>query len=96
MKRLEIAQALLERRLTDGCVSIEVRETHGFGSRDSQSVDLVEQLHDQSAARLIEAVENMARRIIHTVGKSHAKIVTTPITFTSVDIRLTILEFKGI
>jgi exoribonuclease R len=95
MKRLEFAHALLEKRLTDGCISIEIRETL-FGPRDSQSVDLIEPLHDKSAERLIEAVENLAKRIIHTTGKSHAKIITTAMVFSAADIRITVLEFKGI
>lgn len=93
--RDEFAHALLERRLTDGFVTVEFREGHTFGSRGPQVVKLTEPLHDGSATRLIEAVENLAKRIINSTGKQRAFIVTTPLTFSSVDIKITVIEFQG-
>jgi len=74
---------------------MEIREGHTFGSRGPHVVNLIEPLHDSSAARLIEAVENMAKRIIKVTDRQRAFISTTPITFTSTDIKITVIEFQG-
>jgi len=90
--QLEFAHAILERRLTDGFVNIEYKKSSPFGP----ATNIVEPLHDKSAARVVEAVENIARTIIHTAERKRMKIVCSELTITCADIRLTIYEFEEI
>lgn len=95
MQREDIAHALLEKRLIEAWVSIEYKDASLFKDQPVV-VDMTEPLHDQTAYRLIEAVENLARRIAHgTKGDKHCTLVCTPIRFSSTDIKMTVFELKA-
>jgi len=92
MKPLDFAHALLKRRLTDAYINTEFVNTHGLGNRSA--VPLTEPLHAQTAERLIEAVENLARTIIYTSNGRRGRIECTPIVIGSSDIKMVVLKFE--
>lgn len=95
--RLEFAHAILERRLTDGFINVEYTDLNPFGQTPgADNLSIVEPLHDKSAARVVEAVENIARTIVHTAERKRMKIVCSKLTITSADVRLTVYEFEEI
>ena len=95
--RLEFAHAILERRLTDGFINVEYKKPNPFGQPPgANTTSIVEPLHDKSAVRVVEAVENIARAIVHTAERKRMKIVCSELTITSADVRLTVYEFEEI
>lgn len=88
--RLDFAHAILERRLTDGFVDVEYKKAKPF----SKKTTITEPLHDGSAARIVEAVENIARTILYTSGHKRMTLVCSQLTISSTDIKLTIFELK--
>jgi len=94
MKPLEFGEALFVRRMTDGFLDVEFVDAHPFGNEGPGTVVMDEPLHDNSAARLIEAVENLARRIIHVADNKRLKVRCTRLKITASQLKLTVFEFK--
>lgn len=76
-------------------IDVEYRDSHPFGNKGPGVVNLDEPLHDNSEKRIIEAVENMAKRIAHVAGDRRSKIVCGRLTLGSADLKLTVYEFEG-
>lgn len=91
-QRKQFAHAILEARLRENFISIDFREASPL----EESVLLVEPLHENTPARIVEAVENLARRIASVVIKNRAKVVATPISLQSADVKITVLEYTEI
>jgi hypothetical protein len=51
-------------------------------------------MHAQTPERLIESVENLARRIIHTAKGKRAKVRCTEPKLLTTEIQLTVFEFQ--
>ena len=91
-QRKQFAHAILEARLRESFISVEFREASPL----KESVELVEPLHEDTPARIVEAVENLAHKIASVALKSRAKIIVTPISIQSADVKITVLEYVGI
>lgn len=94
--RLEFAHAIFERRLTDAYISVEYVDSHPLGNKGPGVAPLREPLHDNSAAKIVEAVENLARLITHTAYKQRCRIKCSRLSIFASEIRLTVYEFQGI
>ena len=94
--RLEFAHAILEARLRESFISIEYRDVTPMAIRGADTVILSEPLHDQTATKLVEAVENIAHKIASVSARNRCKVVTTPIAIMSADVKLTVIEYKDI
>ena len=88
--REDFAHAVLEARLREGFVDIKYVSPSPL-SREGSVIK--EALHDNSARRVVETVENIASRVIDYV-EGRATVVATPLHFMSSDVELTIIEVE--
>jgi hypothetical protein len=94
MRPLEFATALFTRRMTDCFIDVEFVESPL--NKGPETVSLSEPLHAETAGRLIEAVENLAKQIAHVAKRKRCKIRCTKLTLSSSELKLTVFEFQGI
>lgn len=93
-QRKQFAHAVLEARLRESFISIEYRDVKPL--KDDDAVWISEPLHDESPARIVEAVENIATKIASTSARTRCKVISTPLEIMSADVKLAVLEFKEI
>lgn len=94
MKPLDFAKALFERRMTDAFIDVEWVTAHPFGNNGPGTAKLSEPIHEKSAARLIEATENIARQIIHVAKRKRCKIRCSELQILTSELKLTVFEFQ--
>lgn len=93
-KPLDFAKALFVRRMTDCFIDVEWVNGHPFGNKGPGTVNLSEPIHEKSAERLIEATENLARRIAHISKRKRSKIRCSELQLLTSELKLTVFEFQ--